>query len=613
MADGRSSEQLPIEDHGVVGDLATVALVGLDGTVDFLCWPRFDSPTVFASLLDAERGGSWRLAPEPAHGVPPRRKQMYLPDTNVLYTRFMAPDGMSKQVDLMPVGSGPQQLIRVVHGIRGRIRHHMVCAPRLDYGRAKQRVEARGEYEVVWHSEQGDSLRLRASVPLTIVEGDVHARFEVGCDERVTFVLDQADDRVDARELVAQSQRAHDATVAYWRAWIARSTYRGRWREMVNRSALTLKLLSSRAHGAIIAAPTFGLPEQPGGARNWDYRYTWIRDAGFSLYALMRLGFTEEADAFMAWIAARAAQGRGDGSLEVMYRVDGHTCLDEVELDHLAGYRGARPVRIGNAAHEQTQLDIYGALLDAVYLANKYGQPIGYDAWRGVVHSVDFVCKNWRRADEGIWEFRGARRELLHSRLMCWVAVDRAVRLADRRSLPAPIVAWAEARTEIHHSIFETFWSEQRGAFVQAKGSQALDAACLLMPLVRFVSPSDPKWQSTLEAVGRDLVRDALVRRYDGDQSADVDGLEGREGSFAPCSFWYVEALARGKQLDKARYLFEAMLGYANHLGLYAEELGDSGEHLGNFPQALTHLALISAAFSLDRELSSSRRGAWER
>ncbi|MET0283668.1 MAG: glycoside hydrolase family 15 protein [Polyangiales bacterium] len=605
-------KQLPIEDHGVVGDLATVALVGLDGTVDFLCWPRFDSPTVFASLLDAERGGFWRIAPEENEGAPLRQKQMYLPDTNVLYTRFMGPEGMSKQVDLMPVGEGPQQLIRTVHGIRGRVQHHMVCAPRLDYGRARQRVEARGPHEVIWHPEQGEPLRLRASVPLTLVEGDVHARFEVGCEQSVTFVLDQPDGESVA-DLTQHAERVHDATVAYWRQWLARSTYRGRWREMVNRSALMLKLLSSRAHGAIIAAPTFGLPEEPGGSRNWDYRYTWIRDAGFSLYALMRLGFTEEADAFMGWIAQRAEEGKGDGCLEVMYRVDGHTCLDEVELHHLAGYGGARPVRIGNAAHEQTQLDIYGALLDAVYLANKYGQPIGYDAWRGVVRSVDFVCKNWMRPDEGIWEFRGERRELLHSRLMCWVAVDRAVRLADRRSLPAPIVKWAETRTAIHHSIFETFWSDERGAFVQAKGSSALDASCLLMPLVRFVSPADPKWQSTLDAVGRELVKDALVLRYDGERSADVDGLEGREGSFTPCSFWYVEALARGKQVDKARYLFEAMLGYANHLGLYAEELGDSGEHLGNFPQALTHLALISAAFSLDRELSDTRRGAWER
>ncbi|HEX5658770.1 MAG TPA: glycoside hydrolase family 15 protein [Polyangiales bacterium] len=327
----------------------------------------------------------------------------------------------------------------------------------------------------------------------------------------------------------------------------------------------------------------------------------------------MRLGFVEEADAFMRWMAARAESGRGDGSLEVMCRVDGGSCLDEHELPNLRGYRGASPVRIGNAAHTQLQLDIYGALLDAVYLSNKYGQPVSYDGWRGITKTVDFVCANWQRADEGIWEFRGGERELLHSRLMCWVAVDRAIRLAERRSLPAPVVTWNEARSAIHHDIFESFWSEERQAFVQAKGSRALDAACLLMPLVRFVSSSDPKWRATLDAIGRELVEDGLVRRYDGELSREEDGLDGCEGSFTPCSFWYVEALARAGDVERARDLFETMLGYANHVGLYAEELGLAGEHLGNFPQALSHLALISAAFSLDRELSGERRGAWQR
>ncbi|HEX5657241.1 MAG TPA: glycoside hydrolase family 15 protein, partial [Polyangiales bacterium] len=365
-----------IDEHGVIGDLATVALVGLDGTIDFLCWPRFDSPTVFAGLLDHERGGSWQLAP--LEGPELRRKQMYLADTNVLFTRFNQDgDGRTKQVDLMAVEDAQQRVVRVVEGVRGSVAHRMVCAPRFDYARASHRVEARSPHEVVFIPERGPKLRLRASVPLEIAGLDVHASFTVSAGESATFVLD-ADDTPAVTDLCQDSQATVDRTIAYWRRWLARSTYRGRWREMVHRSALMLKLLTSSEHGAIIAAPTFGLPEDAGGKRNWDYRYTWIRDAGFSQYALMRLGFTEEADAFMRWMADRAEHGRGDGSLEVMYRVDGSTCLDESELPHLRGYGGASPVRIGNAAHEQEQLDIYGALLDAVYLANKYGQPIGY-------------------------------------------------------------------------------------------------------------------------------------------------------------------------------------------------------------------------------------------
>jgi GH15 family glucan-1,4-alpha-glucosidase len=374
--------------------------------------------------------------------------------------------------------------------------------------------------------------------------------------------------------------------------------------------------MTSRRHGAIIAAPTFGLPEVAGGARNWDYRYAWIRDAGFAVYALMRLGYTEEADAFMAWVQARALAERalGEGPpLQIMYGIDGRKELTEHTLAHFQGYGGARPVRIGNAAYDQLQLDIYGALLDAVYLSNKYGQPIGYDAWGTLSETVSWVCANWRRPDEGIWEFRGGKREFLHSRLMCWVAVDRAIRLAQKRSLPAPFAEWVETRGAIHHDIMDTFWDRDRQTFVQAAGSHALDASALLMPLVRFISPVDPRWISTLAAIEKELVSDCLVRRYDLHASREVDGLDGDEGSFTACSFWYVECLARAGRVADARLAFEKMLGFANHLGLFSEELGMAGEHLGNFPQVFTHLALISAAYALDRRLSDRPHQAWER
>ncbi|HEX8374254.1 MAG TPA: glycoside hydrolase family 15 protein, partial [Geminicoccaceae bacterium] len=369
---------------------------------------------------------------------------------------------------------------------------------------------------------------------------------------------------------------------------------------------------SSREHGSLVAAATFGLPEAVGAGRNWDYRYTWVRDASFTLYALMRLGYVEEAGRFVRWMEERCTACPKEGRLQIMYGIDGRQRLDEETLGHLEGYRGSVPVRIGNAAYDQLQLDIYGELMDAVYLSNKYGQPIGHEAWASLRVTIDWVCENWRLPDEGIWEVRGGRKEFLHSRLMCWVAVDRALRLADHRSLPAPLARWYATRDAIHADIHESFWDEGQRTFVQAKGGKAVDAATLLMPLVRFIGPTDPRWLSTLDAIGAKLADDALVRRYDSETAAD-DGLEGEEGSFTTCSFWYIECLAKAGRVEEAQLLFEKMLGYANHLGLYAEELGPSGEHLGNYPQALTHLALVSAAHALDRELSGHPRAPWSR
>jgi GH15 family glucan-1,4-alpha-glucosidase len=450
------------------------------------------------------------------------------------------------------------------------------------------------------------TLRLCSSVEMQLADGAAVAEFTLRADESASFVLEVvvADEASPSRQPDYESE-AFKQTVNFWRRWVDRSTYQGRWRETVNRSALTLKLLTSRPHGSIVASPTFGLPEHIGGVRNWDYRYTWIRDSSFALYGLIRLGYTGEAEAFVRWIMARVDELEPDGSLQIMYGIDGRHALPEETLPHLEGYMGSRPVRIGNAAYTHLQLDIYGELMDAVYLYDKYGSPIPHDGWRNIVRLIDWVCVHWREQDEGIWEVRGGRREFLYSRVMCWVAIDRAIRLAGKRSFPAPLARWHDVRDTIYRDIYERFWDPTRRVFVQAAGSSALDAASLLMPLIRFVSPTDPRWLSTLHAIEQELVSDSLVYRYRlGD--GYTDGLTGQEGTFSMCSFWYVECLSRMGNLHKARFFFEKMLGYANHLGLYGEELGPQAQHLGNFPQAFTHLALISAAFDLDRRLSAA-------
>ncbi len=594
----------PIEAHGVIGDQGTAALVAGDGTVDFLCWPGFDGPSVFAALLDPERGGAWSIAPA-LDGA--RRRQMYLPDTNVLLTRFPAPAGVGEVADFMPFPEpdGTPRLVRRVRVARGEVRFALRCAPRLDYARAKTRAEA-ADGGVVFHGENGPALRLWGTVPLAVEPGSdgdaAVAEFTLRAGECADFVLGDA-----AEASPPDPEALFRACVAHWHGWAARSNYKGRWREMVTRSALALKLLTSRRHGSVVAAATFGLPEAPGGGRNWDYRAAWIRDASFTVYAFMRLGFADEANAFMRWVGARAKRCGADGAIQIMYGVDGRERLDESELSHLRGYGGAAPVRIGNAAHTQVQLDIYGELLDAVYLANKYGEAISSEGWRHAVRTVDYVCEHWGDPDQGIWEMRGPARHWLHSRVMCWVAVDRAMRLAQKRSLPAPLVRWHEARDAIHASVWDEFWDEERGHFVAAKDGTHLDGAMLLLPLVRFVSATDPRWLATLDAIKRELAEDALVFRY-----RVPDGLAGQEGAFTACSFWYAECLARAGRLAEARLVFERMLGHANHLGLFSEEIGPSGEQLGNTPQALTHLALISAAFYLDRELSGGGgNGTW--
>ncbi len=602
----------PIENYGVIGNLQTIALIGTDASIDFLCFPYFDSPSIFASLLDAERGGRFILSPTFQHRRP---KQMYLSNSNILLTRFLSPDGVAEVCDFMPISleSGRDrvepvhQLIRRANCVRGEVQFQMACDPRLDYGRAKQQVNLLSEKEALFFPDCGERsispIRLRSEVPLVIREGRVESEFVLSAGQSALFILEGDEDAPHAIDPHRVSEE-FKATLNFWQSWIAQSTYRGRWREIVDRSALVLKLLVSQRHGSIVAAPTFGLPEAIGAGRNWDYRYTWIRDASFTLYALSRLGFHSESKAFMLWLAARCRDLGPNEPLQIMYATDGRRDLTEVELSHWEGYRGSSPVRIGNGAHGQVQLDIYGELLDAVYLYNKYGEPISHDLWSQLSRLIEWVCENWDQPDEGIWEVRGGKQPLFYSRLMCWVAVDRALRLAEKRSFPAPMARWLGVRDAIYDQIHTEFWNEELQSFVQTKNGKTLDAACLLAPLVRFISPTDPRWLSTLRAIEEGLVDDSLVYRY-----KTEDGLIGSEGTFCMCSFWLIECLARSGEVKRARFLLEKTLGYANHLGLFAEELSPSGEHLGNFPQAFTHLALISAAFELNRRLDEKGKG----
>lgn len=600
----------PIENYGVIGNMRSIALVGMNGAIDFLCYPDFDSPTVFAALLDDKKGGCFWIEPQLSNM---RIRQLYLPNTNILLTRFLAEEGVAEVADFMPIetdGEQPNELVRMVSVIKGNVSFKMACRPRFNYAKWEHRMELSDRCATFIPADNVcQPMALYSTVALEQDSQDVASNFSLQAGGNATFVFGGVRPQGQRPEMELIEER-FQCTSRFWRTWIAKSKYKGRWREMVQRSALMLKLLASREHGSLIAAPTFSLPERIGGVRNWDYRYTWLRDASFTLYALIRLGFVEEVEAFIGWLKGRLADDAQRGPLQVMYGIDGRQQLDELTLDHLCGYENSRPVRIGNAAYKQLQLDIYGEMLDSVYLANKYGDPISYTGWQDVQRILEWLGKNWQRPDEGMWEVRGGQREFLHSRLMCWVAFDRALRLAQKRSLAGPLNEWRCTRDEIRNDIFTNFWCDRLQSFVQAKGTEELDASTLLMPMMRFISPVDPMWLSTMRAIEKHLVEATLVRRYEAERS-HVDGLPGREGSFTACSFWYVECLARTGQLEKAQLLFEKLLGYANHLGLYSEELGSNGQHLGNFPQAFTHLALISAATYLDRALSGNEDQVW--
>jgi GH15 family glucan-1,4-alpha-glucosidase len=595
----------PIENYGVIGNMQSIALVGMNGSIDFLCYPDFDSPTVFAALLDDQKGGQFEIRPQLSNM---RVRQLYLPETNILLTRFLAEEGVAELTDYMPIEQDeeqPNEIVRTVCVIRGNVRFQMRCRPRFNYAAGKHSLQITDHGATFFPAENLClPLSLYSTVGVERQSQDVVSEFSLKAGETANFVLGPPRDEGEPPEMGLIGERFRK-TAYFWKTWISKSNYKGRWREMVLRSALVLKLLISRKHGSLIAAPTFSLPESIGGVRNWDYRFTWLRDAAFTLYSLIRLGFVDETEAFIEWLKDRLGDDAQRGPLQVMYGLDGRQKLDEVSLDHLCGYENSRPVRIGNAAYQQLQLDIYGEMMDSVYLANKYGHAMSYEGWQNIQRILEWLGKNWQRPDEGIWEVRGGPREFLHSRMMCWVAFDRAVRLALKRSFAGPLDVWRRTRDEIHNDIFTNFWDDELQSFVQAKGTKDLDASALLMPMMRFISPVDPMWLSTMRAIEKRLIEDTMVRRYEVD--SNVDGLPGTDGSFTACSFWYVECLARAGELEKAQLLFEKLLGYANHLGLYSEEIGPDGRHLGNFPQAFTHLALISAASYLDRALSGAK------
>jgi GH15 family glucan-1,4-alpha-glucosidase len=614
-----------ISDHGLIGDLQTAALVTTDGTVDWFCCPRFDSPSVFASLLDADKGGYFRLAPENECVT----RQLYLPDTAVLITRFMSADGVGEVYDFMPIaGRQPttrHRLVRQCRVVRGTMKFILELQPGFDYARTKHTTRLTGDgavfrvdasasaasaaggagttNELTLHMSGAEGSSLEAQGVTMQPDGDGLRATRTLRAGHTWGVILESDGGAPRRVHGDDIHRLLNDTVKFWRNWLHGTTYRGRWRSMVTRSAMTLKLMQYAPTGALVAAPTAALPEQTGGPRNWDYRYTWIRDGSFSIYGLLGLGFTEEAQGFASWLRDRAAEHAGtqSGPLKIMYRVDGSSDLVEETLDHFEGWRGSKPVRIGNGAADQLQLDIYGEAMDALFLADNHGLPVAHQDWRQIASFIDWLCEHWDQPDEGIWETRGGRKNFLYGRVQSWVAFDRAIRMAQKHARPADVPRWTTERDTIYNQVFDQGWHPKINAFTQFYGSEVLDSSLLTMALQGFVSPRDPMWQQTMHAIDRELVSDSLVYRYN--PSASPDGLAGNEGTFSLCTFWWVDALARSGRLDDARLTFEKMHTYANHLGLYSEEIGATGDQLGNFPQAFSHLSLISAAVNLDYQL----------
>jgi GH15 family glucan-1,4-alpha-glucosidase len=601
-----------ISDHGLIGDLQTAALVSTDGTVDWFCCPRFDSPSVFASLLDTDKGGYFRIAPDTSDYV---SRQLYFPDTAMLITRFMTEDGVGEVTDFMPVaGETPtdrHRLVRLLRTVRGTMRFVMEVKPRFDYGRAPHKLEITDD-GFVFHSN-GMQLTFNPVGERAVPLGEQGLRVERLEDDirairtlregEISGVVMESMGGPPRRIPPAELEQLSDQTAAFWRGWVGRSTYQGRWREMVARSAMTLKLMTYAPSGALVAAPTAGLPELTGGERNWDYRFTWVRDASFSVYALLGLGYVEEAAGFGRWLRDRVEESKDQGThpLKIMYRVDGSSDLSEETLDHFEGWRGSRPVRIGNGAADQLQLDIYGEAMDAIHHADSRGLGPAHQGWMALTRIIDWVCEHWDQPEEGIWETRGGRKDFTYGRFQCWVALDRMIRLAAHHGRPGNVSRWMAERDKIYDQIMTRGWHPQKDAFTQHYGTDVLDASLLLMPLMGFVTPTDPMWISTLKAIDQELVSDSLVYRYN--PGASPDGLRGHEGTFSLCTFFYVDALARSGRLTEAELVFQKMHTYANHLGLYSEEIGLTGEQLGNFPQAFSHLALINAAINLDYQL----------
>jgi GH15 family glucan-1,4-alpha-glucosidase len=596
-----------IGEYGVIGDCKTVALIHKRGSIDFLCYPHYDSPSVFAKLLDKEKGGFFNIIPK---GDGFTTKQHYIKSTAILITRFFSENATIEFIDFMPNPENLEassEIIRVVKAIRGDSAFGLNLSIKYDYGRATHKVNPCSQYHVVFPCDGQDciSLALKSNIPLALKEDESEMDFSLKEGEVAIFQFEEHKSKETHSwapdDLKKETQKKLSKTKHFWEKWIKTSNYTGDWRNYVERSVITLKLLTSSKYGSTIAAATFSLPEHVGGEKNWDYRYTWIRDAAFTMYAFIRLGFLTEASRFVTWIYDQIeSEVEKQVELQIMYRYHGTADLTESTLDHWEGYKGSRPVRIGNAATEQLQLDIYGELMDTIYLFDKYGEPIDYNFWQKIVKMIDFVCKNWNKKDHGIWEVREFKKEYLYSRMMCWVALDRAIRLTVKRSFPGKKV-WKKNRDLIFEDIYKNFWDEELQSFVHYKGAKTVDASLLMMPLVRIISPYDLKWKKTLKVIEENLMSDVLVYRNLGNSYPDQKSTKNNEGTFLIAAFWYIECLSRGGQVEKANHYFEKLLGYGNHLGLFAEEVNLAAEQLGNFPQAFTHLGLISTAFSLDR------------
>ncbi|MFC4209883.1 glycoside hydrolase family 15 protein [Pedobacter lithocola] len=586
----------PIENYGIIGNLQTTALVSKQGSIDFMCLPNFDSPTVFASMLDSKKGGYFAIDPDMEDYT---TKQLYLPGTAILLTRYFSDSGIAEIMDYMPLTESlkDSSIVRIIKTVRGNIRFKVNCEPRFGYSKVPHKTYIKENAINFECTAESLHLQMIADVPISIKKEGGFADFTLMEGETAFIVLKLSQDDSDY-DLNWYKSESYHKTAKYWRKWVNQTTYSGRYAELIMRSAITLKLLTSSKYGSVVAAPTFGLPETLGGNRNWDYRFTWIRDAAFTMYAFLTLGYTQEAKSFMDWIHGLCQKI----DLQLVYSIDGKSDIKEEIATQFEGYKNSSPVRIGNAAAEQFQIDIYGELIDTIYIYNKSCVPITFEFWTLIEKQVQTVIKNWKKPDHGIWEIRSEKKAFLHSRLMCWVALDRAIKIAQSRSFPYPETEWHQVRSEIYTDIYTNFWNEDLKAWVQYKGANKMDASVLLMPLTHFISPFEPRWLSTLDAVKRELLQDVLVYRYRNTEESS-DGLEGEEGTFNMCSFWYIEAMAKSGEVELAAEHFEKMIGYANHLSLFSEELGKRGEHLGNFPQAFTHLALISAAFELNKQI----------
>ncbi len=592
---------LRIEDYALIGNRCTAALVGRNGSIDWLCMPRFDSGACFAALLGTPENGRWLLAPQ---GETRAVRRRYRHETLVLETEFETDEGVVAVIDFMPVFERREQvdLVRVVQGRLGSVPMRMEATFRFDYGRVVPWVVA---HEDGLRAIAGpDALKLRTAVKMTGKDFTTVASFKVSAGQSVPFTLTWYPSH-EPEPGAKHPLRMLNETEAWWRQWSARCAFKGPWRDLVVRSLITLKALSYGPTGGIAAAPTTSLPEKLGGVRNWDYRYCWLRDATFTLYALLISGYTEEAGAWREWLL-RAVAGRPH-ELQIMYGLAGERRLPELELPWLLGYENSRPVRIGNAAHGQFQLDVYGEIMDVLHVARKSALDPGEAAWEVQKVLMDFLESAWCLPDEGIWEVRGPRRHFTHSKVMAWVAADRAVRAVEHSGLDGPVDRWRALRAAIHSDVCRRGFNPKRNAFVQYYGATELDASLLVIPLVGFLPAHDPRVVGTLEAIQRELMTDGLVMRYSS-SNAGIDGLPPGEGAFLPCTFWLADNLAAMGRYDEARQIFERLLGLCNDVGLLAEEYDPAaGRQLGNFPQAFSHICLINTAHNLALEHGPTR------